>query len=79
MKKNRAQSISEIMLLLALLAGVMMLMQKYVLRSFMGRMKTAADQVGYGRQYDKEKTTTCVLDVKTNSWKKVDGTGSCNP
>ncbi|MBF0479883.1 MAG: hypothetical protein HQL26_10410 [Candidatus Omnitrophica bacterium] len=68
MNRIKAQSLSEIMLLLAIIAGVMIIMQKYVLRTLMGRTKMAAEQIGFGHQYQADNTLACLYVNSEGKW-----------
>lgn len=51
MKKTKALTILEYCLIIILVIAVVLLMQIYVRRALVGKWKSAADTIGFGRQW----------------------------
>lgn len=60
--EHRGQSLLEYMLLLILIMGMFLVIQKYIVRGFSGQWKNVGDSWAHGKQYDPEKTTECAFD-----------------
>ena len=57
--KKLGQSALEYLVLTTFILFVFLGFQKYIVRAFSGRWKTSADALGYGRQFDPNKTIEC--------------------
>jgi len=79
---NKGASTIEYATVIMFIIAALLITQKYILRSFMGRWKTAGDSFGHGRQYDPRPfgvngeeggTLECYWNTTTNSWLSVTG------
>lgn len=62
--KQRAQSVLEYAVVVACLAGALLVMQIYVKRSIQGRVRDAADEIG--EQYSAKHTTSSLTQIISN-------------
>ena len=64
----------EYTLVIVIVIGALLAMQKYIVRGFAGQWKRAGDSFGYEKQYDPKLTTRCAwLDDKEYSkWYQVE-------
>jgi len=68
-RKSKAQSTIEYMVLVVFIIGSLIVFQKYVLRAFSGRWKSVGDTLGTGRLYQFNKTLECAFDfIHHNVW-----------
>lgn len=58
--KKKGQSLLEYTILIIFILIVFLAFQKYIVRGLSGRWKSSADALGYGRQYDPNKTIECI-------------------
>ncbi len=73
-RKHRAQSTLEYVVLLIFVMGAFLVFQKYIVRGFSGRWKSVGDSWGNGRLYDPKKTVECANDMfndRENVWYNV--------
>ncbi len=69
LRKHKAQSTVEYMAVVVILLLAFLLLQKYIVRGFVGRWKSSGDTFGYGRVYDPNKTVECAYDYQFfNAW-----------
>ena len=76
LKGHGASTIEYTMMIVVLLAAIIV-MQKYILRGFVGRWKATGDTYGFGRQFNPKKTTECGYDMNINRWYLIPSVESC--
>ena len=62
LRKQRAQSVTEYIILLTFVMATLLVFQKYISRGISGRWKGTGDGLGQERLYDAWKTTACAFD-----------------
>ena len=65
---KRGTSAIEYVVMIIIIIGAMLLIQKYLLRGIAGKWRDVGDTWGYGRQFDPKKTTECLYDMTVNKW-----------
>lgn len=67
--RNRAFSITEYLVMIAILMGAFFVFKDHIIRGLSGRWKGTGDQFGYGRQFEPSDTVECDFDsVWTQNW-----------
>ena len=76
---KRAASVLEYITLIAIVAGALLIFQKYIAQAFYGRWKSVGDSFGAGRQYDPKRTIECTYDTVKLEWvvAKCNGAPGC--
>lgn len=68
-RRIKGQSLIEYIVLIVLILGAFLVLQKYITRGFAGRWKAVGESMGQGRIYDPRMTTECIFDsLYTNLW-----------
>lgn len=63
---RKAQATLEYIVFIVFILGALIVFQKYLTRSFVGRWKTAGDGMGSERIYDPHDSTECAFDFVQN-------------
>jgi len=64
----KAQAAIEYVVVITAVLFALLVLQKYIARGVMGRMKASVDAFGHGRQYDPNSSQACAYDHTTSRW-----------
>jgi len=67
-KRTHAQSVVEYLVVITSIIFAMILMQKFILRGIMGKYRSASEQIDYGRQFDPNRTVSCLYVKELDVW-----------
>ena len=59
LRRHRASTVMEFVLLFLVVMSAMLIFQKFFMRAMAGRWKSVGDSFGFGRQYSPTKTFEC--------------------